>query len=167
MGEGSSTLCMLLQLSTANGGRVVSSTFHIQWKSHHWGGWVVGGNPPHFTSRQSPISGGRVLHIAHTTSTLNCWWGRGRVGSSTFHIQTVTSRGVGIFHISHPKLHHLVDGWVISSTFHNYSITSWGWLGDICHISHPARVTSSGGWGILHNIIVLLVKKMKNVSCIY
>ena len=121
----------------------------------------------------------RVLHIAYVTSTLNCQWGEGGilhishpmkvtsfgggwVGSSTFHIQTVTSIGVGILHISHPdKVTSMGEGpphctcnfnsqlpmGVLSSTFHILTKVTSMWGRNPPHFT--SKVTSSGrgcGW---------------------
>ena len=65
MGEGSSTLHMSFQLSTAVGGGIL----HISHPVNDIIQGVCGQDPPHFTSRQSHISGSGCLV------------------SSTFHIQ--------------------------------------------------------------------------------
>ena len=130
MGEGSSTLCMLLQLSTANGGRVVSSTFHFQRKSYQWGK-----GPPHCTCNsnfQLPMGeGSSTLQMQLQLSTAD---GEGESGSSTFHIQTVTSMG----------------GWDLSHF--TSKVTSFGgWMGHICHISQLfSHIMGVGGWYLPH-----------------
>ena len=150
MDESFCTSHMSLQLSIANGqwGGVLWVLLHIHTCHFNSQLPVANGGPPphckcHFNSQQ-PMADGVgwvLLHITHVTSTLNCQWPMGVVGSSsTSHIslqlstangqwgvgrssstlymslQLSMASGGGILHISHPKSHFLGVG--VSSTSH-------------------------------------------------